>query len=63
MESDVAMTRVNSEYNSGTIKLATTAKEFAIPWNTSSRKATEYGDDDERSLTGYKRNSALAFEN
>jgi hypothetical protein len=44
------------------MKLATAAKEFAVPRNTSSRKAAEYSDDN-RSLAAYKRNSALGFAN
>jgi hypothetical protein len=43
-------------------KLATAAKEFALPRNNSARKAAEYGDDCNRSLVAYKENSFLEVE-
>jgi hypothetical protein len=43
-------------------KLATAAKEFALPRNNSARKAAKYGDDCNRSLVAFKGNSVLEFE-
>jgi hypothetical protein len=63
MWSEVPMAHAIAEYNSGRMKLATAAKEFAVPRNTSGRKVAEYGDDDNRILVAYKRNSALGLEN
>jgi hypothetical protein len=63
MWAEVVMAHAIAEYNSGRMKLATGAKECAVPQNASSRKSAEYGDDDNRILVAYKRNSALGFEN
>jgi hypothetical protein len=57
------MAHAIAEFNSGRIKLATAAKGFTVPWNTSSNKVAEYGDGDKRSIAAYIRNSALGFEN
>jgi hypothetical protein len=43
--SQVAVAHDIEEYTSSRMTLATAAKEFAVPRNTSARKAVEYSDD------------------
>jgi hypothetical protein len=60
--SDVSMAHAIAEYNSGGMKLATAAKEFAVP-RTVLRRISDYSDDDNRGLLACKRNSAFGLEN